>query len=198
MVVYNEDDPVEDVMVRSTLGSKFLGWMECNRIYPEARSLTYAEFPTAFVWYRNERKWKLRSKKRKSFAIGRITYVPAALGEVYYLRVLLNVIPGPTSFDYLKTVKGVLYETFKEACFALGLLDDDKEYVSAIKEASMWCFGVYLRKLFVIILVSGSVAVPVDLWVATRDILSEDILFNQRNVRRDRGVFMFSCSLYQI
>ncbi|KAI9126438.1 hypothetical protein K1719_002859 [Acacia pycnantha] len=32
----------------------------------------------------------------------------------------------------------VVFPTFRKACFALGLLDDDKEYIDAIKEASSW------------------------------------------------------------
>lgn len=188
LVIYNEDDPIENVMSRSTNGgSKFLAWMECNRLDPEARKLTYAEFPTAYAWYKKEKMWKLRSRKRRSFAIGRITYVPPSIGDAYYLRVLLNKIPGATSFEFLKTVNGVLYGEFKDACYALGLLDDDKEYISAIKEASLWCFGKYLRKLFVILLISKSVSVPLNLWLATRDILCEDILFLHRNRMNDQG-----------
>ncbi|KAI9071577.1 hypothetical protein K1719_046472 [Acacia pycnantha] len=33
----------------------------------------------------------------------------------------------------------------REACYALGLLDDDKEYIDAIKEASSWASGNYLH-----------------------------------------------------
>ncbi|XP_010436551.1 PREDICTED: uncharacterized protein LOC104720328 [Camelina sativa] len=136
--IYNQDDPIEDVLHRTmNITSKFLGWMECNKIYPQARELTYAEFPSKFVWNKKEKLWKPRSEKRKSFAIGRITYVPPSVGQAYYLRVLLNKIPGPTSFDYLKTVNSVLYKDFQEACYALGLLDDDKEYIAAINEAGL-------------------------------------------------------------
>ncbi|XP_019097485.1 PREDICTED: uncharacterized protein LOC109131243 [Camelina sativa] len=144
LAIYNKDDPIEDVLHRTTnRASKFLGWMECNKIYPQAKELTYAEIPSKFVWNSREKLWKPRSEKRKSFAIGRITYVPPCIGQAYYLRVLLHKIPGPTSFDYLKTVNGVLYKDFQEACYALELLDDDKEYIAAINEAGEWCFGEF-------------------------------------------------------
>ncbi|XP_052118965.1 uncharacterized protein LOC127748455 [Arachis duranensis] len=42
--------------------------------YPYARSLTYAEFPTKFVWKDDSSKW---FSQKKGFAIGRLTYVPA-------------------------------------------------------------------------------------------------------------------------
>ncbi|XP_010480980.1 PREDICTED: uncharacterized protein LOC104759795 [Camelina sativa] len=138
LAIYNQDDPIEDVLHRTTnRTSKFLGWMECNKIYPQAKKLTYAEFPSKFVWNKREKLLKPRSEKWKIFAIGRITYVPPYVGQAYYLRVLLNKISGPTSFDYLKTVNGVLYNDFQEACYALGLLDDDKEYIAAINEAGL-------------------------------------------------------------
>ena len=51
---------------------------------------------------------------------------------------LLNVVKGATSFDEIKTVNGQLCPSFKAACFALGLLDGDREWNDAIKEASNW------------------------------------------------------------
>ncbi|KAI9091045.1 hypothetical protein K1719_028315 [Acacia pycnantha] len=40
------------------------------------------------------------------------------------------------------------YLNCREACYALGLLDDDNEYIDAIKEASLWASGNYLRLHF--------------------------------------------------
>ena len=56
----------------------------------------------------------------------------------YYLRVLLNIVKGPRSYEEIRTVKGIVYKTYKDACYALVLLDDDKEYIEAINEASLW------------------------------------------------------------
>ena len=50
-------------------------------------------------------------------------------GERFYLRLLLAVVRGPTSFESLRTVDGVIYETFKVACIARGLLEDDEEWI---------------------------------------------------------------------
>ena len=87
MAIYNEDDPIDDVLNRSAvLRSKFLAWMEANCKYPEARGLTYAEFPTRFVWVQKTREWKPRDK---GFAIGRITYVPPKYVNSYSFRSLV-------------------------------------------------------------------------------------------------------------
>lgn len=42
------------------------------------------------------------------------------------------------------TVKGKVYRTFKDACYEFGILDDDKEYIEAITEASQWSSSSYL------------------------------------------------------
>ena len=42
---------------------------------------------------------------------------------------LLYQIPGATSFESLKTVDGVICDTFQESCFRMGLLEDDTEKI---------------------------------------------------------------------
>ncbi|GJT04993.1 ATP-dependent DNA helicase PIF1-like protein [Tanacetum coccineum] len=59
---------------------------------------------------------------------------------------------GATSFEKLMTVNKKVYATFKETCFAYGLLNDDKEWTNAIAEASFWALGPQLRDLFITIL----------------------------------------------
>ncbi|XP_052626798.1 uncharacterized protein LOC128133416 [Lactuca sativa] len=133
-IVYGEDDDIDDVLDKpSVAASKFTTWMKCNAIDSEARKLTYVEFPTKFVWILNGRFWKRRKVGK---AIGRIHSVSPKLGEAYFLRILLNKAKGPTSFDDIRTVNGQTHSSFRDACYALGLLDDDKEYIDAIKEAS--------------------------------------------------------------
>ena len=49
-VVYDENTGLEAVIEKPTVGvSMFDGWMKMNEVYPPARELTYAEFPTKFV-----------------------------------------------------------------------------------------------------------------------------------------------------
>ncbi|KAF7835659.1 putative PIF1 DNA helicase/replication protein A1-like protein [Senna tora] len=84
--------------------------------------------------------------ERKSCnSIGCLYYVSLDRGELHYLRVLLTFIKGVTCYEDIKTINGVLYPTFKDACYAMGLLDDDKGYIKGIVEASKWSYGVYLQ-----------------------------------------------------
>ncbi|KAG7578528.1 Nucleic acid-binding OB-fold [Arabidopsis thaliana x Arabidopsis arenosa] len=77
--------------------------------------------------------------------------------------------------------KGVVHETFRDAVFALGLLDDDKEYIKGITDANFWCSAKYVRRLFVIMLLSDSLSKPEMVWETTWKILSEDIERRKRN-----------------
>ncbi|XP_072087853.1 uncharacterized protein [Arachis hypogaea] len=66
--------------------------------------------------------------------------VTATAGEIYHVgessQMLLNVQRGCTNFRSIRTVNGVTYDTFQEACSSMRFLIDDKEYVSAIKEVT--------------------------------------------------------------
>ncbi|KAK1414443.1 hypothetical protein QVD17_30187 [Tagetes erecta] len=157
-VVYGEDDDIDNVLSKPSVAvSKFLGWMECNKTNEDARKLSYVEFPTKFVWKQDELRWK---ERKNGISIGRIHSVPPSLGEAYYLRILLNKVKGPKSFEDIRTVDGQIHPTFRQACFARGLLDDDTEYVEAIQEASHAGSGYYLRTLFATMLTCQCLSRP--------------------------------------
>ncbi|XP_071736316.1 uncharacterized protein [Rutidosis leptorrhynchoides] len=136
-IIFDVDEVIEQVLEKPSVNtSMFLEWMKCNGCNQQARQLTYIDFPTKFIWDKDDRVWKLR--KRKTGVIGRIHHVSAAAGDLFYLRILLNKVKGPTSYEEIRTVNGILFDNFKDACYHLGLLDDDNEYIEAIKEAFFW------------------------------------------------------------
>ncbi|GJR58113.1 hypothetical protein Tco_1500275 [Tanacetum coccineum] len=83
---------------------------------------------------------------------------------------------GPRGFKELMTVNKKLYPTFKAACFAYGMLNDDKEWAHAIKEAAFWALAPQLCDLFVTTLLFCDVSRPLHLWEQTWELLSGDIL----------------------
>ncbi|XP_016168371.1 uncharacterized protein LOC107610905 [Arachis ipaensis] len=94
-VVYGETSNVNDIVERAiSHKSIFLGWMTANMSYPYARSLTYAEFPTKFVWKEDSSKWFPR---KKGFAIGRLTHVPAGsyVRRLFVILLTSNNISRP-------------------------------------------------------------------------------------------------------
>lgn len=93
---------------------------------------------------------------------------------------LLNIIKGPRTFAEIKTINGITFSTFKDACYALGLLESDKEWHDAIEEASHWSTSHQLRELFVTLLLFCEVSNPSLLWEKNWSQLADDILYRQR------------------
>ncbi|XP_031096995.1 uncharacterized protein LOC116001246 [Ipomoea triloba] len=177
-IIFDDGDNVDSFINRPTVSqSMFTAWFAANLKFEEARELTYAEMPRKFVWKKDKREWHPR---QRNFAIGRIFYVPPKCGELFYLRCLLNLVRGPTSFEEIKCVDGKQYMSFRDACYARGLIEDDKEYVDAILEASLWATAYSLRKLFVTLLTSSSMSKPEIVWEAVWIHLAEDAEYQAR------------------
>ncbi|KAL4288328.1 hypothetical protein AHAS_Ahas19G0275200 [Arachis hypogaea] len=155
-ILYEDGEDIDDILSKPGIDqSMFTAWMEANNNYSEAKELTYSEFPRFFVYNKKEKIW---SRRKCGYTIGRLYYVPPTCGELFYLRMMLNFVRGPTNYDQIKSANGVIHNSFRDACFALGLLNDDREYIEAIKEASCWGLGDYLRKLFTVMLMSNNLS----------------------------------------
>ncbi|KAH1137286.1 hypothetical protein GYH30_027321, partial [Glycine max] len=185
-VLYEDHDDIGDVLSKPSISdSKFILWMNTNQNSVEGRNLTYAEFVSKFVYNQKKRCWQLR---KKGYTIGRLLWVPPITGELFYLRMMLTVCKGPTSFEDLRTVDNVQYSTYKEACFAMGFLQDDKEFIEAMKEAKDWGSTHYIRKLFVLLLLTATMSKPEQLDDRTLQNLvlleiEELLQANQRSLR---------------
>ncbi|XP_057721120.1 uncharacterized protein LOC130935402 [Arachis stenosperma] len=107
-------------------------------------------------------------------------FVPPSSGELYYLRLLLNIVKRPTSYAEIQTYNGVIYSSFRDTCYVRGLLDDDKEYIDAIEKVSHWDSDHYLRRLFATLLWSNSMVCPEAVWEKTAMLLSDEILHDHK------------------
>ncbi|KAL8585058.1 hypothetical protein ACOMHN_013075 [Nucella lapillus] len=99
---------------------------------PSAIELKYPEVPEQYTWQLTRKQWQ---KRKRGKAIGRMYTISPRQGECYFLRLLLNVVKGPKSYDDLKTVNGEVCATFREACPNQGLLEDDQHLQLAMEEA---------------------------------------------------------------
>ena len=57
--------------------------------------------------------------------------------EVFYLRLLLTHVEAPTSFEDLLCYNDIVHPTYKAACIARGLLQDDSEWENCLQEATV-------------------------------------------------------------
>ncbi|OMP04886.1 DNA helicase PIF1, ATP-dependent [Corchorus olitorius] len=172
-VCFRDGQPLQQVLNRIDIDKTMLTeWFMANQKYEAAREYLYAEFPTAWVWHADDSEWVPRQRGR---AIGRVVHIHPSAGELYYLRLLLNVVRGPKSFEHLRTVDGVLHQTYQQACEALGLLGDDKQWQHALDEAAHWANAKHLRQFFVQLLLFSQVTNPAALFEKNWQIMSDDI-----------------------
>jgi hypothetical protein len=106
--------------------------------------------------------------------VSRLYSASPSSGERYFLRRMLTVVKGATSFQSLQTVDGVICPTFQDACRTLGLLDNDTEWHRAMQEATQIVSAGRLRRLFAIILFNCDVSDPRSLYQSYRAAMSED------------------------
>ena len=97
--------------------------------------------------------------------IGRIPVVPlnAYTKETFFLRLLLYHVPGPKSFESLRTVvdsngESVVYSTFHKAAIEMGLTENDNEAEEAMQQAFDYTKSDGLLKSFFVNLVIHQMA----------------------------------------
>ena len=93
---------------------------------------------------------------------------------------ILNVVPGPTCFDDVRTFEGAVCPTFRDAANKQGLLEDDAHWNATLSEAAVVQSPMRLRSLFAIMLRSCEIADPQTLWLNYRDSMAEDILMTAK------------------
>jgi hypothetical protein len=115
--------------------------------------------------------------------IGRMYFASPAQGERFYLRLLLTVVPGATSWEDLRTFEGTVHQQYKDACMARGLLDDDGEWRACLQEAGDRQPGQLCRMLFAVILLNGPPTEPHILWEEFCGKLCDDLAPRIRRIQ---------------
>jgi hypothetical protein len=78
-------------------------------------------------------------------------YVYPAAGELYYLHMLLIIVKGVRNYAEVRTFNNIVYNTFREACEARGLLESDNEWTVLFDKAIVHASSYQLRQLFVMV-----------------------------------------------
>lgn len=113
-------------------------------------------------------------------ALGRIYTVHPSNDECFCLRLLIINVRGPTSFENIRTVDGVLCTTYREVCQRMQLLENDSQWDNALGDAILSAHPHQIRTLFSIIIATCFPSSPIDLWTKYKDEMSDDILHQMR------------------
>lgn len=111
-----------------------------------------------------------------------MVYAHPASGERCHMRLLLNIVVGAKNFEDISTVDGIVYPTYKEACFHRGLLESDKEWHIELNDAFLCANASQLRDRFIILLVFFEVSNPLELWARHWINLTDDIEYTLRKM----------------
>jgi hypothetical protein len=130
-------------------------------------------------------------RKNNTSSVGRLYHVDPSEGERFYLRLLLDSIPGASSYEHLKTQDwdtphAVTHPTFKAACVARGLLLDNVLWDNFLEERALISISSQLRTAFVSMIVYNQVADPRQLFEKYLQHFAEDFLYQARHTNPDR------------
>ena len=142
-----------------------------NKTDEGAGQYLYKDFPKHYTWNRSLRRLNPR---RQGSMKGRLVSANPAEGERFYLRLLLSHITGPTCFQDLYTVNGLLHPTFRKASLERGLIESDDNLSQCLVEASLFHFPNALRRLFATMLIYCEPGDVRKLWDGHYDSLFED------------------------
>ena len=173
--------------------SKLTAFFQLCAADPFARTLLYTEVPRFYTWNDPASRWQRRKRGAPhatendifvTDTLARIYTTTPRAGDLFFLRLLLMRVPGPTSFEDLRTVDGEVLPTMQQACSARGLLEDGLHWDRAMTEAATSDFPNRLRLLFAIILTEGGATCdPLRLWAAHQPAMSQDIVRRQELLR---------------
>jgi len=166
---------------------------------PATLTTLYPDYPEIAVWNKSKKAWHLRKRVmgcrgagRNNHVtlgtVGRMYFVQPSEGEHYYLQVLLTHVAGATCFEDLRTTHRphtptiVVHPTFKAACLAHGLLQDDAKWDQCLSKAAGVQLPRSLRQLFASLLIFNNVTNPGRLWDRHKGALTEDFLHQARQV----------------
>ena len=94
--------------------------------------------------------------------------------DITYGYVLLNHVRGPTSFESIRSVRGVEKACFRDACEELGLVETDRSLDEALTEATAFQMPYALRRMFATIIVFCEYTNIYVLWDKHVEALDED------------------------
>ena len=99
LIIFNAENPDQALaQVQREPRTMLTAYFKANKAYPNAKDYLYQDFPSHFSYNKSTKEW---TPRRRGFAIGRMYFASPNSGERFYLRMLLTVVRGATSFQDL-------------------------------------------------------------------------------------------------
>ena len=195
IVRYHDEENLQSIVNAQTCTKLIDFFRLCRENYSTFRHVRYPDVSKHCVWRHG--RWQVRVNNA-SRHVSRMYAVSPMEGERYYLRMLLNVVPGPRSFADVRTYNGVIYGTFKAAAIARNLLSDDTQNEQILEEASSHQMPSQLRQTFAGMLLFNEISSPVALWDKFLPHFTDDLRRNYAHVSEDEIVGMTAFEIDQV
>ena len=180
-IYFNPDNVTE--RLENPRRTTLLAFFNLCEADPFAKSLLYNEVSAYYTYNKQQGVFNRRRRGTavvgepgifKEHVIGRVYTVHPNNSECFYLRLLLHVVRGPTSFAELRKVDNIVHPTYQAACRARHLLDGDQHWDDALSEAIISESPQRLRHLFAVMLVFCALSDASQLWHKYQNKLAED------------------------
>ena len=173
--------------LRRPTAARFTGLtlLEYFEIYIVIKKQKDAPFPSSATAGKWLDQYSNIISTRTTEHVCRIHFKSPAVGDLFYLRLLLHKVPA-RSFTELRTVHTenrppVIHPTFHDAARSRGLVTGDVEYFICMREAVCFQAGNLLRGLLVTLILDGGPAPT--LWRDFQDSLIEDLRMSMTRVQ---------------
>ncbi|GFX41097.1 ATP-dependent DNA helicase [Trichonephila clavipes] len=156
-----------------------------------ARTLLNSEVPRYYTWNSSKKEWhrsiqgtpvENQPGVKALDALGRVYTVHVTNLECFFLRLLLHHVRGPTSFTELKIVNGQECQTYREACEARQLLENDYHWDEILEEAVQCQSPDKINELYATLLSSCGLSNPETIWDKYKEYMADDILHQLQQV----------------
>ena len=180
-VSWSDQQSLPDVVPHGPPDVSLTAWLKSNaKPQPQfGKHLLYTDYAELYTYHGQSKGWKVR-KKMVDRVVGCMYFIMPNAGQLYFLHLSLNQVPGATSFAYLRTVEGTEHATYQQACIRRGLLQDDDEWHACLEEAVRYYSAARLRLLFCTIQDYNLQKDPYKLWLTFEDDFIGNLMYHAK------------------
>ena len=130
------------------------------------------------MWDARDTHWKTRQRNAKKVTLGRVHSVHPSVGELYFFRILLHHKQSrvKVSWEDVRRVNGIQYDTFQATCCYLDLLHDDAEWNTVLEDAALTFMCQQMCELFVALILFCNLAEPAILFEQHNPQMGDDFI----------------------